>query len=987
VPASTPLTASCGSIWHRWDPHVHLPGTLRNDNFGDTTVSEALNILASRTPPIEAIGVTDYATTVSYYRALEAQGKGAGQGIELFPNVELRLSHATNRDVAINLHLLAPPSQVDELDRFLGGLESVFADRTYRCDMQGLRDLGRAYGGDPSLPEAAALSQGANQFKLDFEHLRTQFERSAWAKEHLLVAVAAGSGDGTSGLRTPDHAFNALRQSIERFAHFMFTGNPQQVAFWLGQGADNEATLLKRYRGKKACLHGSDAHDAEHLGLPAEQRYCWIKGTPSFDTLRLACLSPETRVYVGSVDPMDGYRHGRISRIDVPDVDWFPADGVAINPGLVAIIGPRGSGKTALADLIAAGAGSTTPFENPQSFVRRAGRLVEASTSKLGWTHGDATESRLLWDGSISPTELGSVRYLSQQFVEQLCAGDGVSDNLLREIERVVFESYPPADRLGATTFGELLAIRLQGSRGRQVDELSAIAVTSQRITEERLLTRSLQGRREELGRDRLALSTLDGKINELVRHGTKGNADRLAVVARVLEARSSAVQVADRRHTELVALADRIESVKTTTFPQTSSALRREYPHAGLTDEEWAAFRPVFAGPVEDIVEAARAKAKIEVETIRGSSTQVPASNLDSLGEPALGAQTVAALRAEVERLQQLIGLDKKRAADLDKYNAQAVALRAKVKKAEEELAHAEGANERSADLVTERLAHYSAYFDALLNEEDELRVLYEPLALVLAEFGGTASKLQLAVRRRVDVAAWAAAGEELLDLRTEGAFRGAGSLLRFAEEKLLPAWEAGDGDAAADAIKSFSTDHSDDLRRQGKARDGSPDEVRAWETHINQWLYGADHISLGYTLTYDRLSIERLSPGLRGIVLLLLYLAVDRTESEPLIIDQPEENLDPESVYTELVLLFREASRRRQIIMVTHNANLVVNTDVDQVLVAHCEGYEEGRLPILTYSSGGLEEAEIRQHVCEVLEGGAEAFRQRALRLRLTV
>jgi predicted ATPase len=124
-----------------------------------------------------------------------------------------------------------------------------------------------------------------------------------------------------------------------------------------------------------------------------------------------------------------------------------------------------------------------------------------------------------------------------------------------------------------------------------------------------------------------------------------------------------------------------------------------------------------------------------------------------------------------------------------------------------------------------------------------------------------------------------------------------------------------------------------------------------------------------------------------LRGIVLLLLYLAVDRTESEPLIIDQPEENLDPESVYTELVLLFREASRRRQIIMVTHNANLVVNTDVDQVLVAHCEGYEEGRLPILTYSSGGLEEAEIRQHVCEVLEGGAEAFRQRALRLRLTV
>jgi hypothetical protein len=878
APTLPRLTASCGSIWHRWDPHVHLPGTLRNDNFGDTTVSEALDLLASRTPAIEAVGVTDYATTASYRRAAKAQSGGAGQGIELVPNVELRLSHATNRDSAINLHLLAPPLEVDELDRFLGGLESVFADRPYRCDTQGLRDLGRAYSGNPSLPEATALSQGANQFKLDFEQLRTQFERSAWAKEHLLVAVAVGSGDGTSGLRTPDHAFNALRQSIERFAHFMFSGNPQQVAFWLGQGADSEATLLEKYRGKKACLHGSDAHDAEHLGVPAEQRYCWIKGTPTFDTLRLACLSPETRVHIGSVDPMDGYRHGRISRIDVPDVDWFPADGVEINPGLVAIIGPRGSGKTALADLIAAGAGSTAPFENPQSFVRRAGRLVEESTSKIKWTHGDATERRLRWGGDTSRTELGGVRYLSQQFVEQLCAGDGVSDNLLREIQRVVFESYPPPDRLGATTFGELLAIRLQGSRGRQADELSAIAITSQRITEERLLTRSLPARREELGRDRGSLATLDGKINELVRHGEKGNADRLAVVARVLEARSSALQVVDRRHTELVALADRIESVKTTTFQQTWSALRREYPHAGLTDDEWTAFRPVFAGAVDDIVEEAREKAVVEITSIRGSTTHVPAT-LDLLDEAILKAQTVAALRAEVERLQKLIGLDKKRAADLDKLNAQAVALRAKVKKAEEELAHADGATERSAELVAERLAHYSAYFDALLNEESELRVLYEPLARVLAEFGGTASKLQLDVRRRVDVASWAAEGEELLDLRTEGAFRGAGSLMRFAEEKLLSAWEAGNGDAAADAIKRFSAEHSDDLRRQGKARDGSPDEVRAWETRINQWLYGADHITLGYTLMYDRLSIERLSPGLRGIVLLLLYLAVYRT------------------------------------------------------------------------------------------------------------
>lgn len=88
---------------------------------------------------------------------------------------------------------------------------------------------------------------------------------------------------------------------------------------------------------------------------------------------------------------------------------------------------------------------------------------------------------------------------------------------------------------------------------------------------------------------------------------------------------------------------------------------------------------------------------------------------------------------------------------------------------------------------------------------------------------------------------------------------------------------------------------------------------------------------------------------------------------------------------MYSELVKLFRAASGRRQIIMVTHNANLVVNTDVDQVIVAHCGSLEEGRLPELRYMAGGLEMPAIRQAVCEVLEGGADAFKQRAKRLGL--
>lgn len=79
------------------------------------------------------------------------------------------------------------------------------------------------------------------------------------------------------------------------------------------------------------------------------------------------------------------------------------------------------------------------------------------------------------------------------------------------------------------------------------------------------------------------------------------------------------------------------------------------------------------------------------------------------------------------------------------------------------------------------------------------------------------------------------------------------------------------------------------------------------------------------------------------------------------------------------------REAKNRRQVIIVTHNANLVVNTDAYQVIVASCGRHRAGQLPEISYQCGGLEKPVIRRRVCEVLEGGERAFKERARRLRV--
>ena len=196
---------------------------------------------------------------------------------------------------------------------------------------------------------------------------------------------------------------------------------------------------------------------------------------------------------------------------------------------------------------------------------------------------------------------------------------------------------------------------------------------------------------------------------------------------------------------------------------------------------------------------------------------------------------------------------------------------------------------------------------------------------------------------------------------------------------------WETGSAAEVQAAMTAFMGKYLKDLLLHAPYAQTQQSEFRAWSKQFAHWLFGTDHIAVRYEISYDGVDIRRLSPGTRGIVLLLLYLALDDSDDRPLIIDQPEENLDPKSVFDELVALFVAAKAKRQVIIVTHNANLVINTDADQIIVAEAGQHPSGGLPPIGYVAGGLENAAIRKAVCDILEGGEAAFRERARRLRV--
>lgn len=125
----------------------------------------------------------------------------------------------------------------------------------------------------------------------------------------------------------------------------------------------------------------------------------------------------------------------------------------------------------------------------------------------------------------------------------------------------------------------------------------------------------------------------------------------------------------------------------------------------------------------------------------------------------------------------------------------------------------------------------------------------------------------------------------------------------------------------------------------------------------------------------TYKGKTVDKLSVGQRGTFYVSLKLATDPFGS-PFVFDQPEDDLDNGFIMKQLVPLFKKIKKYRQVIIVTHNANLVINSDSEQVIVANYDG------DVISYEVGAIEDGNIRMqqgirhHICSILEGGHIAF-----------
>lgn len=164
---------------------------------------------------------------------------------------------------------------------------------------------------------------------------------------------------------------------------------------------------------------------------------------------------------------------------------------------------------------------------------------------------------------------------------------------------------------------------------------------------------------------------------------------------------------------------------------------------------------------------------------------------------------------------------------------------------------------------------------------------------------------------------------------------------------------------------------------------------------------IIGECYVRISYAVTYDGDKYEHMSEGKQAFVVLRLLLDFSK-KTCPILIDQPEDDLDNRAIYSDLVKYLRKKKANRQIILVTHNPNIVVGTDAELVVVANQHGVKtpnDGAVKF-EYLSGSIENSApkdpvcptalksqgVREHICEVLEGGAEAFKARERRYRIS-
>lgn len=918
-----------GSEWRKWDLHVHVPNTKLNNQYSKINGRVDLDRFCTiiHESDVSAIGLTDYFSFDGFfdvrdrYDQLLREGNLVGQRTLLIPNLELRLNDSVNKcGELIDYHLIFPPElERAEAKEFLVNLKTSITDsksKPLNCSSL----LGDQF------KQATVTRQAITDAITD------TYGPKAEQRDHLLLIVPVnGNGVRADG---GNQRKRVIADEVDKVTDGFF-GNKGCVDHFLKIDRYDD---VEQPSVPKPVFAGSDSHSFEDLegwlgkevsGSSNDKNITWIKADLTFAGLQQAFIEPAERARIQASQPdfKEPYMH--IESVQFHGTDDFPSE-IFLNPNLNAIIGSRSSGKSALLAHIAHAVDPSYTEKQQLAAGVEKGNLGPAAGYL--WSALGDLRCRVQWSDGVA--ESGKLIYIPQNSLFSISSRP---DEITARIRPAVFSR------------DSAIQSRYESTTAK-VDELNVTIRDAVDSWFRSFSTRSEEGKQLREKGDKQAvqagINELNREIENLQREAnlTEEDAAAYTALSDQLNGLERSLRDTSRAHTQLSQYVDLIGDeasandgirVNVTTIPSPDGfpAEKREDLQALVSDIQLSAQARLRQFVLESWQHFDRSVnvTKQEMQNLKDENSQLIAKHekAEGMAIPLKRLDTQKSVLAEIERLEG------KLATTLASQTASA-----------DKLLSAVNDRRRMLKQLCEEFNAGSIGFDGI-QFELESGLLEETKAIVSRDFN---KKIKTVYVDR-----------EHQEVRLDTIRENPGAFL----ESIATGAQKLNQSTTANKVAHLVLEATEDLRFVA--------------------IMDEDRIG-GF-------SRSSMTPGKQALFSLRLILG-ESEDPWPLLLDQPEDDLDSRSIYQTIVEELKSRKRERQIIMVTHDANLVIGADAEAVVVANRHGTDRPNSEERTfdYLTGSLENthrtedadhtlgrAGIREHACDILDGGAAAFHKR--------
>ncbi len=908
-----------GSEWRKWDLHIHTKGTNKNDNFSSSDFKEFCITLFKKAleKNIQAIGITDYFSIDNYKEVkqfvdnidstsdFEEQERDKIRKILLLLNVELRLLPATSSGGLINIHCLFNPddSFLETLENdFFGSLEDSGGNKMNRA---GLITLGKA--SDSSLNDEGAYKKGVEEFHIEPSKLIKLLKDKPELKENAIIVVSNSNNDGASALQEHYKLFenetgslNAVRRNIYKLSDAIFSGNPKDREFFLGEknGCDDQLVISK-CGSLKPCVHGSDAHCEDKLFNPDENRFCWIKADLTFEGLKQILCEPKDRVKIQANRPEEKSGYHVIKSIEIDSN--ICKQSILLNPNLNTIIGGRSTGKSTLLQLIAHRINPSIPDIKP--FITN----IPKDDINIVWQDDEENKDR-------------DIEFFPQSHMYEIARDKEKKNKLIQDIVE-------EKDDKGLIKNYEKFCASNKSAIQTNLDDLFKLQAN---INE---LTTTLKEKGDESGL-RKEIENLQNKIKDSQQDNSFSEEElkQYEALKKEILGVEQLLQKRKKDKAEITNLKD--EELFNSSF---------SYKFNQLSDLNSEAIQEIFKSVKQEAIKEWQDKLSAKL------------TDIDELLEKH---------RDEIRHKKES-GAFKKGSSQLEQ-NKQYKELCDRLTIENKKLAEITSLQKQIANINTQK--------EALFKETVQNHVSFATkIDDLICDFSLIHDDIEIKIEKIYRHDKCKELLKDFINLQSHD------------RQGFVNDWGDKYQAGAKLNIEKFlqqALENKIELKAYKEIKD------------LTKGLLAENWFSISYELTYQNDTFNKMSDGKKAFVILKLLLEFSHKEC-PILIDQPEDSLDNRAIYNELVAYLKEKKKYRQIILVTHNANIVVNADAEEVIVAnqHGEDSKNQNNVQFQYITGSLENTKqkdsavdivlhsqgAREHVCEILEGGTEAFKKR--------